>query len=121
MEAEIRRITDGIATTFGIDAKVHYERRYPPTINDAAETGLTVEVASELVGADMVSLDKDPMMGAEDFAFMLNEKPGAYMWIGNGPQAGGCMLHNPHYDFNDEVLPLGASYWAKLVETRLAG
>ena len=121
MEAEIRRITDGIAAAFGIEAKVHYERRYPPTINDAAETGLTVEVASELVGADMVSLDKDPMMGAEDFAFMLNEKPGAYMWIGNGPQAGGCMLHNPHYDFNDEVLPLGASYWAKLVETRLAG
>jgi amidohydrolase len=121
MEAEIRRITDGIAAAFGIEAKVHYERRYPPTINDADETGLTVEVASELVGSDLVSLDKDPMMGAEDFAFMLNEKPGAYMWIGNGPQAGGCMLHNPHYDFNDEVLPLGASYWAKLVETRLAG
>ena len=121
MEAEICRLTDGIAAAFGIDAKVHYERRYPPTINDAAETDITVKVASELVGADMVSLDKDPMMGAEDFAFMLNEKPGAYMWIGNGPQEGGCMLHNPHYDFNDEVLPLGASYWAKLVETRLAG
>tara|TARA_R110002072_G_scaffold30957_30_gene96080 strand:- start:5420 stop:6589 length:1170 start_codon:yes stop_codon:yes gene_type:complete len=121
METEIRRITDGIAAAFGIDAKVHYERRYPPTINDAAETDITVKVASALVGADMVSLDKDPMMGAEDFAFMLNEKPGAYMWIGNGPQEGGCMLHNPHYDFNDEVLPLGASYWAKLVETRLAG
>ena len=121
METEIRRITDGIAAAFGIDAKVHYERRYPPTINDAAETDITVKVASALVGADMVSLDKDPMMGAEDFAFMLNEKPGAYMWIGNGPQAGGCMLHNPHYDFNDAVLPLGASYWAKLVETRLAG
>lgn len=121
MEAEIRRITDGIAATFGIDAKVHYERRYPPTINDAAETDITVQVASDLVGSELVSLDKDPMMGAEDFAFMLNEKPGAYMWIGNGPQAGGCMLHNPNYDFNDEVLPLGASYWAKLVETRLAG
>jgi amidohydrolase len=121
MEAEIRRITDGVATTFGIDAKVHYERRYPPTINNADETDITVEVARELVGDDFVSLDKDPMMGAEDFAFMLNEKPGAYMWIGNGPRDGGCMLHNPHYDFNDEVLPLGASYWAKLVETRLAG
>lgn len=121
MEAEIRRLTDGIAAAFGIDAKVHYERRYPPTINHPAETDITVQVARELVGADMVSLDKDPMMGAEDFAFMLNEKPGAYMWIGNGPQAGGCMLHNPHYDFNDEVLPLGASYWARLVETRLAG
>tara|TARA_R110000868_G_scaffold55460_8_gene172539 strand:- start:5606 stop:6775 length:1170 start_codon:yes stop_codon:yes gene_type:complete len=121
METEIRRITDGIAAAFAIDAKVHYERRYPPTINDAAETDITVEVARGLVGENMVSLDKDPMMGAEDFAFMLNEKPGAYMWIGNGPRDGGCMLHNPHYDFNDEVLPLGASYWAKLVETRLAG
>ena len=121
MEAEIRRIADGIAATFGIDAKVHYERRYPPTVNDAAETDITVDVARGLVGHDLVSLDKDPMMGAEDFAFMLNEKPGAYMWIGNGPRDGGCMLHNPHYDFNDEVLPLGASYWAKLVETRLAG
>jgi amidohydrolase len=121
MEAEIRRIADGIAATFGIAAKVHYERRYPPTVNDAAETDITVQVARGLVGDDMVSLDKDPMMGAEDFAFMLNEKPGAYMWIGNGPRDGGCMLHNPHYDFNDDVLPLGASYWAKLVETRLAG
>ena len=121
MEAEIRRIADGVATTFGIDAKVHYERRYPPTINNAAETDITAGVARDLVGDDCVSLDKDPMMGAEDFAFMLNEKPGAYMWIGNGPRDGGCMLHNPHYDFNDEVLPLGASYWAKLVETRLAG
>jgi hippurate hydrolase len=120
METEIRRITDGIASAFCINAKVHYERRYPPTINDANETNLTVEVAQELVGEDFVSLDKDPMMGAEDFAFMLEEKPGAYMWIGNGSQEGGCMLHNPHYDFNDDVLPLGASYWAKLVETRLA-
>ncbi len=121
METEIRRIADGIAATFGVTAQVHYERRYPPTINDAAETDLTAGIAREIAGNDMVSLDKDPMMGAEDFAFMLNEKPGAYMWIGNGPRDGGCMLHNPHYDFNDEVLPLGASYWAKLVETRLAG
>ena len=121
METEIRRIADGIAATFGVTTQVHYERRYPPTINDAAETDLTAGIAREIAGNDMVSLDKDPMMGAEDFAFMLNEKPGAYMWIGNGPRDGGCMLHNPHYDFNDEVLPLGASYWAKLVETRLAG
>ena len=120
METEIRRITDGIAAAFGISAEVRYERRYPPTINHPEETDITVQVASDLVGSDMVSLDKDPMMGAEDFAFMLNEKPGAYIWIGNGPQAGGCMLHNPNYDFNDDILPLGASYWAKLVETRLA-
>ena len=121
MEAEIRRLAAGIAAAFAVEATVHYERRYPPTINDAAETELTAGVARKIAGADKVSLDKDPMMGAEDFAFMLNEKPGAYMWIGNGPRDGGCMLHNPHYDFNDDVLPLGASYWAELVETRLAG
>ena len=121
MEAEIRRIANGVAKTFDVKADVHYERRYPPTINDAAETDVTAAVARKIAGDERVFLDKDPMMGAEDFAFMLNEKPGAYMWIGNGPRDGGCMLHNPHYDFNDEVLPLGASYWAKLVEHRLAG
>ena len=121
IEAEIRRLTDGICAAFAISAEVRYERRYPPTINNPAETDLTAGVARGVAGADRVHLDKDPMMGAEDFSFMLNEKPGAYMWIGNGPQAGGCMLHNPHYDFNDEILPLGASYWASLVETRLAG
>ncbi len=121
MEAEIRRIADGVAKTFDVKADVHYERRYPPTINDAAETDVTAAVARKIAGDERVFLDKDPMMGAEDFAFMLNEKPGAYMWIGNGPREGGCMLHNPNYDFNDEVLPLGASYWAELVETRLAG
>ena len=121
MEAEIRRIANGVAKTFDVKADVHYERRYPPTINDAAETDVTAAVARKIAGDERVFLDKDPMMGAEDFAFMLNEKPGAYMWIGNGPREGGCMLHNPNYDFNDEVLPLGASYWAELVETRLAG
>ena len=121
IEAEIRRIADGVAQTFGVAAEVRYERRYPATVNTPEETGLTAEVAREVAGTDRVSLDKDPMMGAEDFAFMLNEKPGVYMWIGNGPRDGGCMLHNPHYDFNDDILPLGASYWSRLVETRLQG
>ena len=121
LEAEIRRISSGIGATFDVGVEVHYERRYPPTINDAAETDLTAAVARKIAGEDRVFLDKDPMMGAEDFAFMLNEKPGAYMWMGNGPREGGCMLHNPNYDFNDDALPIGASYWAELVETRLAG
>ena len=121
LEAEIRRISSGIGATFDVGVEVHYKRRYPPTINDAAETDLTAAVARKIAGEDRVFLDKDPMMGAEDFAFMLNEKPGAYMWMGNGPREGGCMLHNPNYDFNDEALPIGASYWAELVETRLAG
>ena len=119
VEAEIRRIADGVARTFSVAAEVRYERRYPATVNTPEETGLTVDVARAIAGSDNVSLDKDPMMGAEDFAFMLNEKPGVYMWIGNGPRDGGCMLHNPHYDFNDDILPLGASYWSRLVETRL--
>ncbi len=120
LEAELSRVTNGIAAAFSIEARVNYERRYPPTINEPLETILTADVAREIAGKDMVSLDKDPMMGAEDFAFMLNEKPGAYMWIGNGPGDGGCMLHNPRYDFNDNILALGASYWAKLAETRLS-
>lgn len=119
VEAEIRRIADGVAQTFAVAAEVRYERRYPATVNTPEETGLTADVAREVAGSDKVSLDKDPMMGAEDFSFMLNEKPGVYMWIGNGPRDGGCMLHNPHYDFNDDILPLGASYWSRLVETRL--
>ena len=121
MEAEIRRLSEHTARAFDMTAEVHYERRYPPTVNDAAETDFTAAVARKIAGDDRVFLDKDPMMGAEDFAFMLNEKPGAYIWMGNGPREGGCMLHNPHYDFNDEALPIGASYWAELVETRLAG
>lgn len=120
LEAELSRVTNGIAEAFGVEARVNYERRYPPTINEPLETTLTADVARDIAGKDMVSLDKDPMMGAEDFAFMLNEKPGAYMWIGNGHGDGGCMLHNPRYDFNDDILALGASYWAKLAETRLS-
>jgi hippurate hydrolase len=73
----------------------------------------------EVVGKDRVHLDLRPKMASEDFAFMLQKKPGAYVWLGNGPGDGGCLLHNPHYDFNDQALPVGASYWAKLVETRL--
>ena len=79
LEAEIRRISSGIGATFDVGVEVHYERRYPPTINDAAETDLTAAVARKIAGEDRVFLDKDPMMGAEDFAFMLNEKPGAYV------------------------------------------
>ena len=119
VESEIRRISDGVAAAFSVAAETRYERRYPPTVNDPREAEFAARVASDVAGSANVSLDKDPMMGAEDFAFMLNEKPGAYVWIGNGPRDGGCLLHNPNYDFNDEILPLGASYWARLVETRL--
>ena len=119
IEPAMRRIVDGVCQTMGATATVKYERRYPPTINTAAETEIAASVAAEVVGDGNVHDDLMPSMGSEDFAFMLQKKPGSYVWIGNGSTEGGCMLHNPHYDFNDGVLPIGASYWAKLVETTL--
>jgi len=119
IEPAMRRIVDGICQTMGATATMKYERRYPPTINTAAETEIAAMVAAQVVGDGNVHDDLMPSMGSEDFAFMLQQKPGSYVWIGNGSTEGGCMLHNPHYDFNDGVLPIGASYWAKLVETTL--
>jgi len=119
LEPAIRRIAGAIAEAHGATADVHYERRYPPTINDAAETERAAAAAAAVVGADNVERDPRPSMGAEDFAFMLNEVPGAYVWLGNGGREGGCTLHNPRYDFNDAALPIGASYWATLVESVL--
>ena len=116
IERAIARICDGVAATFGAKVAFRYERRYPPTVNTPAEAAFAAEVMRELVEAPRVHTDLAPTMGAEDFAFMLQAKPGAYAWIGNGPGDGGCMLHNPRYDFNDAILPLGASYWARLVE-----
>jgi amidohydrolase len=120
LEARIRRITAGIDAAYGTSSTVRYERRYPPTINSARETATAAEAIARVVGEANVLTDLQPTMGAEDFAFMLQAKPGCYVWIGNGPGDGGCVLHNPRYDFNDEVLPIGASYWATLVEHVLA-
>lgn len=119
VEAAVHRIAEGIAAAHGVGARVHYERRYPPTINDPAETERAASAAVLVAGEDNVDREPAPSMGSEDFAFMLMERPGCYVWIGNGPGEGGCGLHNPRYDFNDQILPLGASYWAKLVETVL--
>ena len=120
IEPAIRRVAEGVCASLGAAASLRYERRYPPTVNSAAETEHAAAVAAQLVGADNVRRDLLPSMGAEDFAFFLEQKPGAYIWIGNGAAAGQAMLHNPHYDFNDEILALGASYWARLAETLLA-
>ncbi len=119
MESGMRRICEGIATTHGLQARLSYERGYPPTINSIAETALCVEAAAQALGHDRVRDDLRPSMGAEDFAYMLHERPGCYVWLGNGPGAGGCMLHSPHYDFNDEIIPLGIAYWVRLVEHAL--
>jgi hippurate hydrolase len=121
IEPAIRRIAEGIAQAHGAEiASMRYEMRYPPTVNTAAETEIAARAAAAVVGADNLVRDPTPSMGAEDFAFMLQAKPGSYVWIGNGPTEGSCLLHNPHYDFNDEILPIGASYWATLVEQTLS-
>jgi len=120
IEPTMRRIADGICAAHGARAALRYERRYPPTLNHPAETETAAKVAADVAGTANVDRDPMPCMGAEDFAFMLREQPGCYIWLGNGPGEGGCVLHNARYDFNDEILPLGASYWARLVETVLA-
>ncbi len=116
VEAALERLAAGIATAHGVQARVNYRRGYPPTINSAAEAALCAEVARAVAGDGHVRTDLNPSMGAEDFSYMLREKPGCYVWIGNGMAEGGCMLHNPHYDFNDEILPLGVAYWVELVK-----
>lgn len=119
VERRMREICAGIAATYGAQVKIRYERRYPPTVNAARETEICASVLERMVGPENV-VRIPPVMGSEDFAFMLQAKAGCYVFVGNGPGEGGCMLHNSHYDFNDEVLPIGASYWANLVEHILA-
>ena len=116
IERRVKEVAEGVARTFGATAHVRYERRYPPTINSDAETQTCRKVLERLAGKENVHYGLDPAMASEDFAFMLQAKPGCYIFTGNGPGVGGCMLHNPKYDFNDAVLPIGASYWVKLVE-----
>ena len=120
IEPLMRRVSEGIAASAGCSIELDYHSGYPPTINTAKEVQMAADAAEQIVGADNLDRDVTPLMGAEDFAFMLQKRPGAYVWIGNGPGEGGCTLHNPHYDFNDEVLTIGASYWAKLAESVLA-
>lgn len=120
VKGEIVRIVKGIAEANGASAEVDWHEGYPPTVNTVAETDFAARVAAEVVGPDKVAADALPLMGSEDFSYMLEKKPGCYIWLGNGDgERGGCGLHNPHYDFNDEAATLGASYWARLVETAL--
>jgi hippurate hydrolase len=119
IERRLGEVATGIAGSFGIDAQLAYRRGYPPTVNHVREAAIGAEVAALVVGADKVDRKPTPVMGAEDFAYMLEAVPGSYIWMGSGNDQA-ALLHSPHYDFNDEALPLGVSYWAKLVETRLA-
>lgn len=110
----MQAICDGQAAAYGVEVKFEFEKGYPPTINHPRETGFAADVAREIAGEAMVRDDAEPEMGAEDFAYMLQSRPGAYLFIGQGEGAG---LHHPEYDFNDEVAPIGASFFARLVET----
>ena len=120
MEKQMKQITSSICSAYGADYEFEYEHRYPATVNSEDEVEVSAKVAKEISGEDMVSLSPTPSMGSEDFAFMLQEKPGSYIWIGNGDQEGSCMLHNPGYDLNDEILPIGATYWVNIAEETLS-
>jgi hippurate hydrolase len=115
VEAAVSRLCQGVAASFGAQIKVSFNRLYPPTINTAAEAETCRRVAQRVLGGENVLTDAAPAMTAEDFSFMLQQKPGCYVWLGNGPGQDGCTLHNPNYDFNDEVLAVGIAYWVELV------
>ena len=116
-EERIRTICDGLATAFGVTIKVDYDANYPVTFNHAEETVFAGDIAANVAGDAQVHRAIQPVMGGEDFSYMLEARPGAFIFIGNGDSAG---LHHPAYDFNDEVIPHGMSYWVKLAETALA-
>ena len=124
LEQSISRLAQSVAQGFRLHAEVCFNPEnpgYPVTVNSPDETASAIRAAIEVAGAGCVNTAPTPSMGAEDFAFMLQQKPGCYIWIGNGSSQGNCLLHNPNYDFNDEILPLGAAYWVKLVENELPG
>jgi metal-dependent amidase/aminoacylase/carboxypeptidase family protein len=116
VERRIQELCNAVALGFGATANVRYERIYPATINTEAEARFAGDVAEALVGAENLVRDLEPSMGAEDFSFMLQAKPGAYLRLGQGMGAGNSTLHNSRYDFNDDILPLGAALHAGLVE-----
>lgn len=115
----MQRMCGGVAATLGVAIDFDWKEGYPPTVNTLLEAQTCRRAAISLVGEANVDWGVRPSMGAEDFAYFLQHCPGCYVWIGNGPGEGGCMLHNANYDFNDALLPLGASYWVRLVEALL--
>lgn len=116
VEANLHRLVENTGAAFGAKAKLTYRRNYPVLVNHENETGFAASVAQEIAGKERVNTKLPPMMGAEDFSFMLRKRPGAFIWVGNGDTAG---LHHPRYNFNDDAIPVGTSYWVRLVETAL--
>ena len=117
LQKRVREVVEGTARAYGAKAELTYTTGYPVLVNEELKTAFAAGVAREVAGNDKVNTDCAPLMGAEDFAFMLQERPGAFIYIGNGNSA---QLHNPAYDFNDEAIPVGTSYWVRLAETALA-
>ena len=117
LEKRLHEVVEGTAKLYGAKAKLTYRRDYPVTSNHERQTAFAASIASQVVGRERVDTEVPPVMGAEDFSFMLNARPGAFIFLGNGDSAG---LHHPAYNFNDEAIPVGTSYWVRLVETALA-
>src|SRR5690606_12744739 len=112
IEQRLNELVPQFAQSFGATASIRYARGYPVTVNTETQTAFAAEVARDVVGADRVDDKCEPSMGGEDFSFMLLERPGAYIFLGNGDSS---ELHTDTYDFNDEAIPVGVSYWARLV------
>ncbi len=121
IERRLHELVGSVAAAFGARAELAYERVYPPTINHDADARFAADVAEALIGRANVVRNLDPSMGAEDFSFMLQAKPGAFARLGQGGADEGCFLHSSRYDFNDSVLPLGAGYLAALAEQAMPG
>jgi amidohydrolase len=117
LEKRLHEVVEGTARLYGAKAKLTYRRGYPVLKNHEQQTSFAASIASEIVGANRVDTDFPPVMGAEDFSYMLEARAGAFIFVGNGDSAG---LHHPAYNFNDDVIPVGTSYWVRLVETAMA-
>lgn len=115
----MQEIAAGVCSANGCTLDWWYDHRFPPTVNSADETDLAAAAAIAVCGEAQVNTNVEMVTGSEDFGYMLEEKPGCYAFIGNGPGDGGCLLHSPHFDFNDEIIPIGASYWVRLVSDLL--
>ena len=115
MQTGVTRIASGVAQSLGAHAAIQYRRVFPALINAPQEVEIAVRAAASVVGYDNVNDAVPPVMGTEDFAFMLEAKPGAYAFLGQAGPDHSCMVHSPHYDFNDDLLSIGASYWIALV------
>ncbi len=119
IEGRMEQTAQGVCEANRCRLEWWYEHRFPPTVNSETETQIAAAVAQAVVGKDNVNSNVEQVTGSEDFGYMLEAKPGCYAFIGNGPGDGGCLLHSPHFDFNDEIIALGASYWVELVNQTL--